>query len=99
MIDMFQWLITHSEKVGIVVVLFTVIIGLVQILRLVHKQHQECAEDRLVDREALGEMRGDIKALEARLDGEKSVRQAHIDTLNTLHTKILEQVVLARGAK
>ena len=97
MVEALQWLITHSEKVGIVAVLFVVIIGLIQILRLIHREHRQCAEDRLTDREALGEMRGDIKTLEARLDGERAIREAHIATLNTLHTKILESVVRARG--
>lgn len=90
--DLLDWIVTNQDSVGVTAILMIIVAGMVLVLRVVYAEKNDCQSARLADREAIGEMRGDIHALNVRLDMEEKSKENNIRQLERLHSSVLELV-------
>jgi len=90
--DVLDWIVANQEGLSVTAILMIVVAGMVLLLRAVYTEKNECQAARLLDREAIGEMRGDIHALNVRLDMEEKSKEDNIRQLERLHSSVLEIV-------
>lgn len=97
MIELLTWISDHGEKIGVIAVLMIVIAGLVWVNRTLYEEKKNCEEDRLRNREEIGVIKGDVKALTAKVETQDLARQEHLQDIDRLHKKVLEAVAMGRN--
>lgn len=86
------WILENGDRVGAVSVLLAVAGVLGWVVRYLYREQRECEKSRLETQTVVGELKGDVRAVAARLEVTEEHRKEHIDSLRELHRSILETV-------
>ncbi len=94
----FLKLALESEKLGLVGFLALSLALCIWVIRFLYKEKGECEDDRRAITQHIGELKGDVKALEKSVEAQEQARADHAEQMQSLHRNVLEAVVRsARG--
>lgn len=91
------FLIENSEKLGVVIILLLVVSGLIYIVRHLDIEKKHCEESRYDSNAAIGELKGDVRVLSAKMETEVKQREVHLEQIKQLHTDVLTTVTNLRN--
>lgn len=78
------------EGLGIIGFLGVALLSAIWVVRFLYKEKEACAADRLENTIAIGELRGDVRALESKAEFQSAALSEAKDEMREMHIKALE---------